>query len=150
MKDLFLINTQHLASQDINWWTGEMWIIVVFLSAVWTLILTAPIHCRGSIDLQVIKCKIYPNLFWWRNTFTSWMAWGWVLYQEIFIFGWTIYLKIGNLKCLPVTFLLGLSDAMKRFKCGLSVRLHVWVFGKLSSSVLLTFPTWSSMDIWTA
>ncbi len=25
-------------------------IIVVFLSAVWTLILTAPIHCRGSID----------------------------------------------------------------------------------------------------
>ncbi len=24
-------------------------IIVMFLSAVWTLILTAPIHCRGSI-----------------------------------------------------------------------------------------------------
>ncbi len=30
-------------------------IIVMFLSAVWTLILTAPIHCRGS------------NMFWWRK-----------------------------------------------------------------------------------
>ncbi len=28
-------------------------IIVMFLSAVWTLILTAPIHCRGSIGEQV-------------------------------------------------------------------------------------------------
>ncbi len=25
-----------------------LWIIVTFLSAAWTLILTAPIHCRGS------------------------------------------------------------------------------------------------------
>ncbi len=31
-----------------------LWIIVMFLSAVWTLILTAPIHCRGSIAEQVI------------------------------------------------------------------------------------------------
>ncbi len=30
------------------------WIIVMFLSAVWTLILTAHIHCRGSIGDQVI------------------------------------------------------------------------------------------------
>ncbi len=35
----------------------------MFLSAVWTLILTAPIHCRGSIAEQVMKCKISPNLF---------------------------------------------------------------------------------------
>ncbi len=28
--------------------------IVIFLSAVWTLILTAPIHCRGSIGKQVM------------------------------------------------------------------------------------------------
>ncbi len=31
-----------------------LYIIVMFLSAVWTLILTAPIHCRGSISEQVI------------------------------------------------------------------------------------------------
>ncbi len=38
----------------------------MFLSAVWTLILTAPIHCRGSIGEQVMQWYISPNLFWWR------------------------------------------------------------------------------------
>ncbi len=32
----------------------SMRIIVMFLSAVWTFILTAPIHCRGSIGEQLI------------------------------------------------------------------------------------------------
>ncbi len=35
-------------------WTGVLWIIVMFLSAVWILILTAPIHCRGAIGKQVM------------------------------------------------------------------------------------------------
>ncbi len=55
MMDLFLTNFQLFASQYNNWHTGVVvWIIVVFLSAVWTLILTAPIHCRGSIGEQSI------------------------------------------------------------------------------------------------
>ncbi len=33
-------------------WCG---LLVMFLSAVWTLILTAPIHCRGSIAEQVME-----------------------------------------------------------------------------------------------
>ncbi len=33
-------------------------VIVMFLSAVWTLILTAPIHCRASIDEQVMEWHI--------------------------------------------------------------------------------------------
>ncbi len=33
--------------------------IVLFLSAVWTLILTAPIHCHWWAS--------DPNLFWWRH-----------------------------------------------------------------------------------
>ncbi len=40
-------------------WCG----LLMFLSAVWTLILTAPIHCRGSIAEQVMECYISPNLF---------------------------------------------------------------------------------------
>ncbi len=40
-------------------WYG---LLVMFLSAVWTLILTAPIHCRGSIGEQVMQCYISPNL----------------------------------------------------------------------------------------
>ncbi len=37
------------------------------LSAVWTLILTAPIHCRASIGEQVMWCYISPNLLPWTN-----------------------------------------------------------------------------------
>ncbi len=54
----------------------------LFLSAFWTLILTAPIHCRGSIGEQVMKWYISHNLFWWR---TTWMAWEGVHFQQIFI-----------------------------------------------------------------
>ncbi len=50
----FLTNKQFFTSQAVNWWTGEVWITVMFLSAVWTLILTAPIHCRGSTGEQVM------------------------------------------------------------------------------------------------
>ncbi len=39
-----------------------LWIIVMFLSAVWTLILTAPIHCRASIAETVMQRHISPNL----------------------------------------------------------------------------------------
>ncbi len=49
MMDLFLINMQLFTSLGLSYWTGVVWIIVMFLSAVWTLILTAPIHLRGSI-----------------------------------------------------------------------------------------------------
>ncbi len=32
-----------------------LWIIVMFLSAVWTLILAAPIHCRASTGDEQVK-----------------------------------------------------------------------------------------------
>ncbi len=47
-------------------------IIVMFLSAVWTLILTAPIHCihwARDVMLHVSKSD--------EDTNSSWMAWGW-------------------------------------------------------------------------
>ncbi len=47
----------------MNWSRVDyLWIIVMFLSAVWTL--TAPIHCRGSIYLS----SIY-KLHWWKYVF---------------------------------------------------------------------------------
>ncbi len=58
MLDLF----QLLSSPDVNWWTGVVWIIVMFLSAVWTLILTAPIHYRESIAETVMQRYISQNL----------------------------------------------------------------------------------------
>ncbi len=55
---------QLLDSQGINWRTGVdyLWIIVMFLSAAWNLILTAPIHCRAPIAETLMQCYISPNL----------------------------------------------------------------------------------------
>ncbi len=64
-----------------NWgWTFSLdyylWISIMFLSADFTLILTAPIHCRGSIVEKVIQCYISQTH----------LHLGW----QIFILGWTI------------------------------------------------------------
>ncbi len=57
--------TRERNENDVNWWTEMLWIIVMFLSVVWTLILTAPIHLRWSIGEQVMLN--FSNLFQWRN-----------------------------------------------------------------------------------
>ncbi len=54
MMDFFLINKPFLA--DGLEWCGSLVDYCDVLSAVWTLILTAPIHCRGSIAEQVMQC----------------------------------------------------------------------------------------------
>ncbi len=60
MMDLFVTDMQFFTSQDIKWWTGVVWIIMMLLSAVWTLILTAPIHCRGSSDGMInVKGELF-------------------------------------------------------------------------------------------
>ncbi len=46
-----------LQTQDVNWWTGVVWITVGLLWCfyqLFRLILTAPIHCRGSIFEKVM------------------------------------------------------------------------------------------------
>ncbi len=41
--------------QDLNWLTWiDYLLIVMIVSAIWTLILTAPIHCKGSIEEQIM------------------------------------------------------------------------------------------------
>ncbi len=52
MMDLFLTNMQFFISQD-KLIDGLFMDYCDVLSAVWTLILTAPIYCRGSIGEQV-------------------------------------------------------------------------------------------------
>ncbi len=67
MINLLNTNMNIFTSQDINWWAEVVWIIVMFLLAVWTLILTAPIHRRGTICEQVMQCYSSSNLFRWRK-----------------------------------------------------------------------------------
>ncbi len=59
------------------------WIIVIFLSAVWTIILTAPIHCRGSVDEQVMKRYISSNLFKLRNKLIYILGGLWMIFCKL-------------------------------------------------------------------
>ncbi len=80
-------------------WSGVdyLWIIVMFLSAVWTLILTAPIHCRASIAETLMQWHISTNLMKKQTH----LHLGWPEDEHIFIFGWTVPLKILiSVKCL--------------------------------------------------
>ncbi len=64
-------------------WSGVdyLWIIVMFLSAVLTLILMAPIHCRASIAEHFY---ISPNLM--KKQTHQHLGWP----ADEHIFGWTI------------------------------------------------------------
>ncbi len=88
VKNILMMDLFHLlSSPDVNWWTGVLRIIVMFLSA---LILTAPIHCRASIA-ETLMQNISPNLMK-KNSSTSWMSWGWTHFSTFSFLAWTIYL----------------------------------------------------------
>ncbi len=96
MMDLFLRNRQIFASQDINWWTGVVWITYGLLWCFYQLFgLSFWRHPFTAEDPLVSKwCNATFLQIWWRNTLSaSWMAWGWVQFQQIKIFGWTIPLS---------------------------------------------------------
>ncbi len=80
--------THFLLQKTLMDWSGVdyLWIFVMFLSAVWTLILTAPIHIHwwASKWCNVTFIQICSNEE--TNLSTSWIAWGWVNFQHIFIF----------------------------------------------------------------
>ncbi len=72
------------------------------------LILTAPIHCRASIGSHSDGTHSLQSIHCWdtdaethfsksdeeTNSSSSRMTWGWVHFQHIVIFGWTIPLMI--------------------------------------------------------
>ncbi len=45
---------QFSISQDVSG-VDYLWIIVMFLSSFWTLLLTPPIHWRGSVGKQMME-----------------------------------------------------------------------------------------------
>ncbi len=75
----FLTNMQHFTSQDINGWTGVvwifLWIIVMYLSAVWTLQFTAEDPLISNVMLHYSKSVPMKK-------------------QANLVFGWTISLSV--------------------------------------------------------
>ncbi len=63
----------------------HLWIIVMFLSSVWT----APIHYRGPVGEQVGWNATFLQICFdvQANSSTTYMTWGWVNVLQIFLFG---------------------------------------------------------------
>ncbi len=110
-------------------WSGVdyLWIIVMFLSAVWTLILTAPIHCRASIDETLMQWHTSPNLMKKQTH----LHLGWPEGEHIFIKK-TFFTHL-TLTELSTIRLLKLSDARERMQvyrsCAFFLQKHnpLWV-----------------------
>ncbi len=90
IMNLFITNMQLFSSQDVNWWAGVMWIIVIFFSCLNS-------HYDGTHSLQRIHWQVmHCNVKFLQicsdeeANSTFGMAWEWVHFQRIFIFGWTI------------------------------------------------------------
>ncbi len=71
MMDLFLINTQLLSSQDVNWWTGVVWITCGLLWCFYQLFgLSFWRHPFTAEHPLVSKwCNATFLQIWWRNKF---------------------------------------------------------------------------------
>ncbi len=69
MMDLFLTNTQLFTSQDINWWTGVLWITCGLLWCFYQLFgLSFWRHPFTAEDPLVSKwCNATFLQTWWRN-----------------------------------------------------------------------------------
>ncbi len=91
MMELFLMNTQLSASLDVNWWTGVVWIIVMFLSdshsdgthsltAEHPLVTDAMLHFSKSVIKKQIQLKldglqvVSANFHFWVELFLSYIT----------------------------------------------------------------------------
>ncbi len=100
-----------------------LWIIVMFLAAVWTLILTAPIHCRGSIGEQVMEWYISPNLFYI-------LAWGRINFQQFHFwvnYSFTMFCESGPWFCKTSVSEVYLSFVYDLERC-ISVCSQLWLW----------------------
>ncbi len=90
---MFVITNMQLFTLQyvINWWNGVMdclWIIVMFLSALWT-------NLDGTHSLPLVNtwcnAKFLQICFEEEtNSSTSWMAWGWAHFMN-YSFKWIFY-----------------------------------------------------------
>ncbi len=93
--DLFLTNMQLFTSQDLNWWTGVVWITCGLLWCFYQMFgLSFWRHPLTSKWCNAIIFQIHS--YEETNSSTSWIAYGWIHFQQIVILGWTVPLKCQN------------------------------------------------------
>ncbi len=91
-------NTQLLASQGINWWTGVVWITCGLLWCFYQLFglsfwrhpfTTEDALVKNWYNAKLLQVCCHEE----SNSSTSWLAWGGVNFQQIIILVWTIPLS---------------------------------------------------------
>ncbi len=134
MMDLFLKNMQLFTLQDVNWWTGVVWITCGLLWCFYQLFgLSFWRHPFTADDPLVSKwcnatfLQICSNEE--TNSSTSWIAWGWVNYQLIFNFKWTIPLR--------TCFSEDIQVHLNKLECREKVNFFLELFQKMKLSYIL-------------
>ncbi len=82
LMDLFITNTHLFTSQDVNWWTGVVWITCGLLwcfyqllgLSLWRHPFTAGNHWRASHVMANFPKSVPMK----KQTSTSWTAWGYI------------------------------------------------------------------------
>ncbi len=73
IKNILMLDLFHLlSSPDVNWWTGVVWIIVMFLSDS---------HSDGTHSLPLLRhwCRDTFIQTWWRNKLR------WLLFDQLLL-----------------------------------------------------------------
>ncbi len=105
LMDLFLTNTQLLSSQDVNWWTGVMWItgwllkVKVKCGQVWWPILRicALLLTRSHTHTHTLWTHTRSSGLFLSAVFISCLdSHSDGTHSLHRIFGWTVLLKLGN------------------------------------------------------
>ncbi len=88
MLDLF----QLLSSQDVNWWTGVVWITCGLLWCFFQLFGLSFWRHPFTAEHPLLRqwCNATFLQIWWRNKLILILGWGWVHFLHMHIFGWTI------------------------------------------------------------
>ncbi len=99
MMHLFLLNMQLFTSQDVNWWTGVVWITCRLLWCFYQLFGLSfwrhPFTAEHPLVNKWCNATFHQICFYeGTNSSRSWTAWGWVNILKIFLFERTIPLTV--------------------------------------------------------
>ncbi len=121
--------------------TRMVWIIVMFLSAVWTIILTA---MAFPLVNKWWMLNFSRSVHEETNSSTSWMAWGWVHYQHIVWINYSFYLKVNIVALLALYLLVRIRQilVLNNLHCMLATH-HI---GSLEPVTYFQLPLKTSLD----
>ncbi len=138
-----LVNLDEKGQQRIDFFHWKKLLSAVrWAVCIISLILTAPIHCRGSVGEKVMQCWISPTLFQWRNKRI--LDWPESIFSAHFRF-WV--------NCIMIFFLLIESTVQSIWLCTNLVTIYLFIRSQFNlffnKSFDLTWLFFNSFSLWT-